>query len=65
MMNLPLATSNYTSYQPGRQTIVYPNNPSYQYSSIRNVRKSRIEDHNIYQATDKLYDPLRNVLLHP
>ena len=60
-----MATSNYTNYQPARQTIIYPNNPNNQYTNLRNVRRSRIEDHNIYQSTDRLYDPLRNVLLHP
>ena len=29
------------------------------------MRYSRIEEHNIYRDTDKLYDPLRGVLMHP
>ena len=29
------------------------------------MRYSRIEEHNIHRDTDKLYDPLRGVLLHP
>ncbi len=30
-----------------------------------NLNYSRLEEHNIHYHTDKLYDPLRNTLIHP
>ena len=34
-------------------------------SSKANLRISSIEDHNYDRPTDKLYDPLRTVVMHP
>ena len=47
-----------------------PNNGSQQQfiskeTGMVGMRRSRIENHNVYQDTDKLYEPLRGVLLHP
>ena len=32
---------------------------------MQNLNFSRLEDHNVHYHTDKLYDPLRNTLIHP
>lgn len=38
------------------------NQPNHQ---MQNLNFSKLEDHNVHYHTDKLYDPLRNTLLHP
>lgn len=30
-----------------------------------NLRFARLDEHNVHYHTDKLYDPLRNTLVHP
>ena len=35
------------------------------YSSTNNMKISTINDHNYDETTDKLYDPLRTVVMHP
>ena len=34
-------------------------------SSIANLKLSTIDDHNPDMTTDRLYDPMRNIIMHP